>query len=116
MDQARRQYQDDGSAFIRMLLSLRQSCFGSSSLSSPIQGTTNKSDRTAILGINHHTSDVFEGRRGDTNTTTSRINALGSAEFGQASNSTNNNGILLGDDVGQLNLYTTRYTLTASRS
>ena len=85
---------------------------GSSSyLSSPIQGTTNKSDRTAILGINHHTSgDVFEGRRGDTNTTTSRINALGSAEFGQASNSTNNNGILLGADVGQLNLYTTRYS------
>ena len=56
---------------------------GSSSyLSSPIQGTTNKSDRTAILGINHHTSgDVFEGRRGDTGATTSRINALGSATF-----------------------------------
>ena len=30
--------------------------------------------------------------------------------FGQASNSTNNNGILLGANVGQLNLYTTRYS------
>jgi len=146
---------------------------GSSSyLSSPIQGTTNKSDRTAILGVNHHTSgDVFEGRRGDTSATTSRINALGSAEFagtvntgswpnnaststgggaylarqdtstsvvwkalsggtgssnvtsqilangsatfGQALNSTNNNGILLGADVGQFNLYTTRYSTDA---
>ena len=34
---------------------------------------------------------------------------MASASFGQASNSTNNNGILLGSNVGQLNLYTTRY-------
>jgi hypothetical protein len=42
-----------------------------------------------------------------------RLNADGSATFGQASNSTNNNGILLGADVGQFNLYTTRYSTDA---
>ena len=46
---------------------------------------------------------------------TQNVNILGngSASFGQASNSTNNNGILLGADVGQLNLYTTRYSTDA---
>ena len=57
------------------------------------------------------TSSLIDGRLGNTQ----NVNILGngSASFGQASNSTNNNGILLGADVGQFNLYTTRYSTDA---
>ena len=66
-------------------------------------------------------SALWKGKQTGATTVTSEINAQGNARFdgtleiggnatfGEASNSTNNNGILLGADVGQLNLYTTRY-------
>ena len=38
------------------------------------------------------------------------LNNDGSAAFGDASNSTNNNGVLVGGNNGSLNIYTTRYT------
>lgn len=84
---------------------------GSSSYTSaPIQGVTNKLDRSSVLAINHNIGGpVFEGRRGDTNVTTTVIKADGSGEFGAASNSTGNNGVLVGGNNGSLNVYTDRY-------
>ena len=57
---------------------------------------------TAINWTSYHIDGV-------TNPITSKILANGNAEFGTASNATNNNGILLGGSNGQINLYTTRY-------
>ncbi|MAB58866.1 MAG: hypothetical protein CL524_15170, partial [Aequorivita sp.] len=41
------------------------------------------------------------------------ITNAGSATFGQASNSTNNNGVAVGGNNGTLNIYTTRYSVDA---
>ena len=59
-------------------------------------------DRTA------GTHDILNGKLNGS--VTSTINANGSASFGDASNSTGNNGVLVGGDNGTLNLYTDRYT------
>ena len=83
---------------------------GSSSLANSIEFYNNSSSSNlpTVYARNHGNGRIFAGVNASA-TTTSFINADGSATFGQASNSTNNNGILLGANVGQLNLYTTRY-------
>ena len=54
------------------------------------------------------TAGVFSGFLGST--LTFEVLANGSATFGQASNSTNNNGVSIGGNNGSLNVYTTRYS------
>ena len=51
---------------------------------------------------------IIEGKLN--NSQTSLIKADGSAAFGDASNSTGNNGVLVGGNNGSLNIYTERYT------
>lgn len=64
---------------------------------------TGKTDSTTMIRV--------QGGRGSaTQADVVNLNADGSASFGQASNSTNNNGVLIGGNNGQLNLYTTRYS------
>ena len=78
----------------------------------------NSNGTATFAGLITANGNILSNRTGSTQTvfqgtlsgvTKVNIQAGGAATFGQASNSTNNNGILLGADVGQLNLYTTRY-------
>ena len=79
----------------------------------------NSNGTATFAGLITANGNILSNRTGSTQTvfqgtlsgvTKVNIQAGGAATFGQASNSTNNNGILLGADVGQLNLYTTRYS------
>lgn len=81
-----------------------------------VGGTSTSSTNAAYISPNGTfvsnrtvaSNDLWNGKLNGA--VTSTINADGSATFGQAVNSTGNNGILLGGNNGQLNLYTTRYS------
>ncbi len=66
---------------------------------------------SGIQASNDNTSaPLWRGYTTNNSTPTSSIKTSGSATFGQASNTTNNNGVLIGGNNGSFNIYTTRYS------
>lgn len=70
--------------------------------------TTVDSSGTITVIRSSDTNDVYQAYTGSTRNIS--FKAGGSATFGQASNSTNNNGVSIGGNNGSLNVYTTRYS------